>query len=162
MLRKPGQTFKRAPSSKASGTDGNRVQARDARNPHGRTEIPNRKPEGAPTTSPITHLAQGLNLNRNCVPALFNGAASEDGALAWRRGRWRLSDFSLRSPLRGPAGESALRGAPALPHSTERCGGGRGVMQARGRTPPLRRQGVGEIRWAPAPAGTDLAELGWP
>lgn len=69
-----------------------------------KTEIPNRKPEGASVTSPITQMAQGLNLNWNCCPDFFNRAASEDREPSRRRGRVEAYHYLPPPPLQNTAG----------------------------------------------------------
>lgn len=116
-------------------------------------------------TSPITQMAQGLNLNWNCCPDFCNRAASEDRDPSHVGGEWRLTTFfplpHSKTPLAGSGRPLAVSlgrgdrefgppGAPFFPLHREGCGSGR-VGRADGR--PKQGQGVGINKTRSGPFG---------
>lgn len=127
----------------------------------GRTEIPSRKSEGAPTTSSVIPLVRGLNLNRNCCSDFLTAQQVKTGGGGGGSGRGDLRpatpSFTHSEPqLAGRGRPLGVRppGTPVLPF--------RGAEAGQGRQTPHSKGAGREIRPTPGPAGTDLVELGGP
>lgn len=100
-------------------------------------------------TSPITQMAQGLNLNWNCCPDFCNRAASEDRDPSHVGGEWRLTTFF---PL--PHSKTPLAGGEWATLGSEPWAGGQGVRPSRGAVLPfapgrVRKREGWQGRWTP-------------